>query len=184
MKFSLQTGKALFAVSLLVSAAAFAGPPAQSGVVIRFDSPDFGAIVDQEAGLIAILGFDPVEFCSGAGNNDTVAVMLVDIQADPVRIAIFAKGEYRTSVWDFVEFDCDRFLLEMPLAVGMATAKTTDNDFLVSPAPNNNAYGFSAHGTLHDPVTGAPIRLAGIFRALWDKEADEAIVKTSKVTLR
>jgi hypothetical protein len=66
----------------------------------------------------------------------------------------------------------------------MATVKTTDNDFLLSSAPNNNAYGFSANGTLHDPVTGAPLRLTGVFRAMWDKEADEEIVRTSKVTLR
>jgi hypothetical protein len=183
-KFSLQIGKALVAVTMLISAGAFAGPPAQSGVVVRFEAPDFGIIVDQKAGLIAVLGFDPVEFCSGVGNNDMVAVMLVDIQADAARIAIFAKGEYRTSVWDFVEFDCDQFLLEMPLAVGMATVKLTDNDFLVSSAPNSNAYGFSAHGTLHDPLTWAPMRLTGVFRAIWDKEADEAIVKNSKVTLR
>ena len=103
---------------------------------------------------------------------------------DPERIAIFAKGEYRTTVWDFVEFDCDQFLGELPLAVGMATLKSTDNDFFVSSGPNSNAYGFSAQGTLHDPVTGAPLRLSAVFRAIWDKEADEPIVKKSKVTLR
>ena len=186
IKFSLQTGKALVAVTMLISAGAFAGPPAQSGVVARFEAPDFGVIVDQKAGLIAVFGFDPVEACSDPGPivNDMVEVMLVDIQADPARIAIFAKGEYRTTVWDFVEFDCDQFLGELPLAVGMATLKSTDNDFFVSSAPNSNAYGFSAHGTLHDPLTGAPMRLTGVFRAIWDKEADEAIVKNSKVTLR
>jgi hypothetical protein len=185
-KFSLETGKALVAVTVLVSAGAIAGPPAQSGVVVRFEAEDFATIVDQEAGLIAVLGFDPVEACSGPGPivNDIVEVMLVDIQADPARIAIFAKGEYQTTVWDFVEFDCDRFLGELPLAAGMATVKLTDNDFFLSSAPNNNAYGFSAHGTLHDPVTGAPLRMTGVFRAIWDKEADEAIVKNSKVTLR
>ncbi|KPK12885.1 MAG: hypothetical protein AMJ68_00440 [Acidithiobacillales bacterium SG8_45] len=183
-KFSLETGKALVAVTMLISAVAIAGPPAQSGVVERFEAPDFGVIVDQKAGVIAVLGFDPVEFCSGAVDNDIVAAMLVDIQADPSRIAIFAKGEYRTSVWDFVEFDCGQFLGELPLAVGMATVKLTDNDFFVSSAPNSNAYGFSAQGTLHDAVTGAPRRLTGVFRAIWDKEANEAIVKNSKVTLR
>ena len=186
IKFSLETKKALVAVTMLISAGAVAGPPAQSGVVVRFEAEDFGVIVDQQAGLIAVLGFDPVEACSGPGPivNDMVEVMLVDIQSDPARIAIFAKGEYRATVWDFVEFDCDQFLGELPLAVGIATVKTTDNDFLLSSAPNNNAYGFSANGTLHDPVTGAPLRLTGVFRAMWDKEADEAIVRTSKVTLR
>ena len=185
-KLSLETGKALVAVTMLISAVAIAGPPAQSGVVVRFEAEDFATIVDQEAGLIAVLGFDPVEACSGPGPivNDIVEVMLVDIQADPERIAVFAKGEYRTTVWDFVEFDCDQFLGELPLAEGMATVKLTDNDFSVSSAPNNNAYGFSAHGTLYDPVTGAPLQLAAVFRAMWDKEADEAIVKKSKVTLR
>lgn len=185
-KFSLETGKALVAVTMLISAGAVAGPPAQSGVVVRFEAPDFGVIVDQQAGLIAVFGFDPVEACSGPGPivNDIVQVMLVDIQADPERIAIFAKGEYRTTVWDFVEFDCDQFLGELPLAVGMATLKSTDNDFFVSSGPNSNAYGFSAQGTLHDPVTGAPLRLSAVFRAIWDKEADEPIVKKSKVTLR
>lgn len=186
MKFRLQTGKALAAVIMLISAGAVAGPPAQSGVVVRFEAEDFGVIVDQEAGLIAVLGFDPVASCSGSGPivNDIVEVMLVDIQADPARIAIFAEGEYVTTVWDFVEFDCDQFLGELPLAVGMATVRLTDNDFFLSSAPNKNAYGFSAHGTLLDPATGAPLRLAGVFRAIWDKEADEAIVKSSKVTLR
>ncbi len=171
---------------MLISAGAVAGPPAQSGVVARFQAPDFGVIVDQKAGLIAVLGFDPVESCSGPGPivNDMVEVMLVDIQANPARIAIFAKGEYRTTVWDFVEFDCDQFLGELPLAVGTATVKLTDNDFFLSSAPNNNAYGFSAHGTLHNPVTGAPLQLTGVFRAIWDKEANEAIVKKSKVSLR
>ena len=186
MKFTLQTGKALVAVTMIISAGAVAGPPAQSGVVVRFEAEDFATIVDQEAGLIAVFGFDPVEACSGPGPivNDIVEVMLVDIQADPARIAIFAEGEYRTTVWDFVEFDCDRFLGELPLAVGIATLKYTDNDFTLSSAVNNNAYGVSAHGTLHDPVTGAPLRMTGVFRAIWDKEADEAIVKNSKVTLR
>lgn len=185
MKFSLETGKALVAITMLISAGALAGPPAQSGVVIRFENEDFGVIVDQQAGLIAVLGFNPVQACSGDPIvNDVVEVMAVGIQADPERIAVFAKGEYRTTVWDFVEFDCDQFLGELPLAEGMATVKLTDNDFSVSSAPNNNAYGFSAHGTLYDPVTGAPLQLAAVFRAMWDKEADEAIVKKSKVTLR
>jgi hypothetical protein len=186
MKFSLKTGKALVAVTMLISAGAVAGPPGQSGVVVRFEAPDFAVIVDQEAGLIAVMGFNPVDACSGPGPivNDIVEVMLVDIQADPSRIAIFAKGEYQTTVWDFVEFDCDQFLGELPLAAGVATVKTTDNDFFISSAPNSNAYGFSAHGTLYDSVTGAPMRLTGVFRAIWDKEADEEIVKKSKVTLR
>ena len=185
MKFSLETGKALVAITMLISAGALAGPPAQSGVVVRFENEDFGVIVDQQAGLIAVMGFSPVQACSGDPIvNDMVEVMAVGIQADPERIAVFAKGEYGTTVWDFVEFDCNQFLGELPLAEGMATVKLTDNDFSVSSAPNNNAYGFSAHGTLYDPVTGAPLQLAAVFRAMWDKEADEAIVKKSKVTLR
>ena len=61
MKFTLQTGKALVAVTMIISAGAVAGPPAQSGVVVRFEAEDFATIVDQEAGLIAVFGFDPVE---------------------------------------------------------------------------------------------------------------------------
>lgn len=184
MKFGLQSCKAIVAVTMLISASAYAGPPAQSGVVVRFDTPEFAVIVDQKAGLIAVFGSDPVDLCSGIVDFDTFRIMAVDIQADPERIAIFAKGEVRASIWDFVEFRCDQFLTQMPLADGMATLQTTDNDFFVSSAPNNNPFGFSAHGKLVNPATGARMNLNAVFKAIYDKDTDEETIKISKITLR
>jgi hypothetical protein len=174
----------LFAVAMLLSAAAPASPPAQSGVVTREDVPDAGFIVDHKAGLLTVVGIDPVEFCMGMGDFDLLTFMTVDVQSDPERIALFAKGEMRASVWDFVEFNCDLFEVAQPLATGMAMIQSTDNDFNIASTPNSNAYGFSARGMLIATDTGKRMHLNAVYRAIWDKDAGEALVKNSKVTLR
>jgi hypothetical protein len=161
-----------------------AGPPAQSGIVTRDEAEDFGIIVDQEAGLILITGIDPVEFCAGNTDSDGLPNIIVDIPSDPERLARFVRGEGQTSVWDFVQFNCDMFNALQPVAVGMAVTNYTDNDFNLAPTPNANAFGFTVNGTLYDPITSEPKHLNAVWQGLINKQQGIFSSKLQRIKLK
>jgi len=149
--------KLLIACALAVVAfGANADPPDQSGIVMRGDYMWGIAPVDEEAGLMAVLGFDPVEVCSGNFDFDVISWSDKDIQ-DGLRLSTLAKGDMTTSVWNFYPFqgNCNRFLTEQPLATGLSKYKITDNDWYglryCDSKNNMNTVTRSAHGALYTP---------------------------------
>jgi hypothetical protein len=160
----------LATVILLISASALSNPPPTSGPnVVRFD--DFFAvnISDFEDNKQVILGADVTEFCLGTVDFDVISFMEVTNPQDEARIKQLFKGEAYASVWDFPEFDCDRFLSDLPLATGMARIHGNDNDLIVFDRDNKNAnsFGIKAHGDLWSPEQ-EQLKFHLVWHIVWD----------------
>jgi hypothetical protein len=97
---------------------------------------------------------------------------------DEDRIKQLAKGMVIASVWDFADFDCARFLTEMPLASGMATFHLNDNDLTVFLRDNQNAnaFGIKAHGDLFSPEMD-PLKFHLVWHVVWDGVDGEKFFK-------
>ncbi len=118
---------ALVLLVALFSSVATAGPPEYSGVVSRGTTPIASYFVDEEACLLATLGVDPVEFCSGSGDLDFIAWQDMSMSSG-LRWATIGKGNnVRASVYkssDFASFTvpeiCEAVLsgVALPLATG------------------------------------------------------------------
>ena len=169
----------LATVALLISASALSNPPPTSGPnVVRFD--DFFAvnISDFEDNKQVIFGADVTEFCNGVIDFDVLSFMEVTNPQDEDRIKQLAKGMVFASVWDFADFDCGRFLTEMPLASGMAKVHLNDNDLIVFLRDNQNAnsFGLKAQGDLFSP-DGEPLKFHFVWHVVWDGVDGEKFFK-------
>jgi len=181
MKKSTIIKSALILFALLMSAPVVSDPPAESGPnVTRFEDSLVVINVDTNAGLTAMLGFDPYEACQFIFDFDTVAIKQVDIPSAPERIVDQFSGYVRASVWPFVipadvvfPAWCELIDIYPPLATGMVDINGTDNDLLVFTYvnKNENAFGWNAHGTLYDDNDGRVFHLT--YRAHWGGDGDD-----------
>ena len=162
-------------LATLFSGVAIADPPEASGIVTRGGYEGGWWWADEDTGLGVIIGTDIVALCSGTREFGFVAYSDKDIQ-DGLRLIRLEKGRNLVaSVWPFTEFDCGRFLTELPLATGEVNRLMHDND-LYGPRycdikNNANAYGENFHGDLYSP-TGEKRRFNGRMRGLYDCETD------------
>lgn len=155
--------------ALLYSGLVAADPPPASGVVIR-DEAEVGVTwVDFDSGLRVILGADIVEFCSGIIDFDVVNSQSVEPPVGEDWIIERLYGEVRAQVFDFLDFDCDLFVNNEPVAAGYVMLTTTDNDLFQSGPPNANAWGWMAHGAVYSP-DGDVFALSAILRNLYLKK--------------
>jgi hypothetical protein len=171
---------ALVLLVALFSSVATAGPPDYSGVVSRGTTPIASYFVDEDAGLLATLGVDPVEFCSGSGDLDFIAWQDMSMSSG-LRWATIGKGNnVRASVYkssDFAGFTvpeiCEAVLsgVALPLATGEVNYRMQDNDFAggdnCESKENFNSAGHSFAGPLYSPY-GRKMQFSGRDRLVWD----------------
>jgi hypothetical protein len=158
-----------------------ANPPAESGIVVRDDLPIAGTWIDVKAELRVVVGADMLEFCAGIIDFDLVPHHMVFLPGG--RDVFLYKGPMYTTVWPFLDFDCDLFTTVTPLAAGYADVVNTDNDPFSADANTANPYGFMAHGTLTRP-SGEDALFSGHWRALWDYDLNEPVVLSQKIRLK
>jgi len=170
----------------VVAYAANAGPPATSGIVTR-DGYFFARFfVDEASGMSAVVGTDIVAFCSGSADFTFISYSDKDIQ-EGLRLSTLEKGEdLFASVWGFAEFNCERFLTELPLATGLVDYRMHDNDLFglrfCEIKNNMNAWGWSFHGTVYTPF-GDKRQLSGHFWGLFDCDTNTFPVRKTKLVL-
>lgn len=136
-------------VLMAMTFVAFADPPPFSGIVVRDSDPSAFTWIDAEAGLRVVVGADMDEYCAGIINFDLIAYQ--DVNLSSGRIVSNMRGFMQTTVWDFLEFDCDLFTSVDPVASGFANFRWVDNDLLASDNNNNYAWTWMVHGKLEDP---------------------------------
>ena len=163
-----------------------AEPPSESGIVTRLDREFAVFAVDPNAGVLSVLGGDPVAFCSGTPEFDFLSYADKAVQND-LRSVRLGKGEVYASVWPFTSFDCNRFLTEMPLATGMARVVDRDNDFFAleqcDEKQNINSFGYQAHGALYSPY-GERKQFSMYFHAMIDCEDDGSFTFTERTRIK
>jgi hypothetical protein len=179
----------IFALSLQTAFADPSNGPANPGpIVMRYDG-DIGIFQAYEGnGISAIYGGDVVEFClTGDTEFDLVHIQDVAVPEDANRIVELIHGyDVNTTVWPFVEFDCDLFTSTEPLAAGAVDMRQTDNDLLVFLNPDNvnaNAFGYMVHGRVYDKY-GTRMNLNAFYRAVWDGNDPESFNEVWRIHLR
>ena len=161
----------LLPLALLYSGLIAADPPPTSGAVIRDEVVIGVTWADFDSGLRVILGADIVEFCNGIVDFDIVWSQDVEPPVGEDWVIERLYGEVRAQVFDFVDFDCELFLNNEPIAAGYVMLNATDNDLLQGGPPNANAWGFMAHGAVYSP-DGDEFALSAIVRNLYLKKQD------------
>lgn len=158
--------------ALLYSGLVAADPPSASGVVTRGEDTVGLTWVDFDSGLRVILGADIVEFCSGIIDFDVVYRQSVEPPIGEDWIIQRLYGEVRAQVFDFLDFDCELFLNNEPIAAGYVMLTATDNDLTQEGQGNANAWGFMAHGDVYSP-DGVEFALSAVVRQLYLKKQDD-----------
>ena len=178
----------LMCVMALFCSAALAGPPSNSGVVVRRDSeaPRIWWYSDDARGLGLAVGSDVVAACSG----EPLELVLLsfsdkDIQ-DGLRLVAFRTAiDVGASVWPFTEFNCDSFLTELPLATGEVDRRVHDNDYFGNRycdlKNNMNAFSHSIQGTLYSPF-GEKRQLNAHYWGLFDCDT-QTLLDNMKIVL-
>ena len=172
------------AVLISLSFIAFADPPLESGVVMRFDTAYGSFWADFENNTTTYFGLDLYEFCAGSQDFGIVSVMDVYMRGDGHRYKRHFSGDLFTTVWPGIAGPgavCEQIFLGtgQPIATGMAYFRFNDNDvepWLNPDRHNMNSFGFNANGTLYDFATGEPMRFMMYWHAMWDG-IDEASFK-------
>jgi len=157
----------------------FANAPAESGIVVRGETPVGVTWVDLDSGLRVVLGADMDEFCAGIVNFELIAFQ--DANLPTGRIVSVATGEVQTRVWDFLDFDCDLFTTIAPVAAGSANLQNNDNDLQGSAVNNTNTWGWTANGMLEWTADGSPARFNGFVRQQFGNNSGPKVV--SKINL-
>ena len=137
------------------------GPPAEAGIIMRGSFPVGVTWVDFEAGTRVFFGVDINEFCAG-----TIDFELMDFQDANLpggRIVSNGVGKMQTTVFDFLDFDCEMFTTIPPIAEGTTTLRAVDNDLEFSVVHNTNTWGYMAHGKLIG-ADGSPLNFNGFLR--------------------
>jgi hypothetical protein len=177
----------LVLIGLSMSAPVVSDPPAQSGPnVMRFDGGVAFSIPDFDAGTQVILGVNMIEFCNDFFNPDTVPFMDINVPEDSDRIKQLFKGEVQASVWGFSEFNCARFLSELPLGQGMVQVHGNDNDLIVFLRDNQNAnsFGIRANGDMWSPATGEQLKFHLVWHVVWDGADGDKFKEMVKISLK
>ena len=148
--------KVLSVILVLIglASAAFAEPPANSGIVTRGSYESAYVDIDTHSGLLSVVGVDIVQWCTDGAPFDTFYYADKDLQ-DGFRLNTGEKAYVQASVWPITVFDCELFTTVQPLATGMAKFRSHDNDLFglrfCEEKNNANAFGSRANGTLYSP---------------------------------
>ncbi len=165
----IRTIMGVLAVSIFSSGPLLADPPAAAGIVTRDQQPVALTWIDPAAGLRVILGADIDEFCAGIIDFDVIDIQDVNVAED--RVLRNSRGQVRTTVWDFLAFDCALFTTVDPVASGMSTLRNVDNDLFGTADPNVNVWSWMAHGRLEDPY-GTQVVFSGHLTQLFGPNTD------------
>ena len=160
----------LVVIALSLSAPVFSDPPAQSGLnVVRFEDGVGFNPWDPDKDIQAVLGFDAVAYCNENYDFDIVPIMEVNVPQDADRIKQLIKGEVQATFWGFSDWDCDRFMTELPLGYGMVQIISTDNDLTawLRDNQNVNSFGLRAHGYMWSP-TNEQLKFHLVHHIVWD----------------
>ncbi len=164
---------------------ALAEPPASSGVVTR-DSYNGGWVdVDMNAGMLSVLGFDIVQWCTDGAPFDVISYSDKLVQSG-LRLNTLEKAELTASVWPFTVFDCELFTSIPPLATGLASYRLHDNDLFgnefCEEKNNANAFGRKANGTLYS-ASGELMKFSMHTTGIYDCETDTFPLFKTKINL-
>lgn len=188
----------VFAVLALVAPCiAVADPPAESGpYVVRFeDAPGWAGwvVADAKRGYFSVIGFDPYEFCSTAGESgiDIMSVQAVQNPQNETQYNVLLKMEdVYAAVWDWVPgtpITCSYIFTNLPIAVGTADGTYTDNDLFANldlDEERTNTWTLSAHGIVMDDYDESFVLNTG-FHCRWPDRTDgSSIVCKQKVILK
>ena len=184
---------ALALVVAFLSSVATAGPPDFSGVVMRGTTEIGFVFVDMKAGLLATLGTDPPDFCSGSGDIDLVAWQDMNMPNGLRWVTINKGSDIRAYVYDFAAFEpyssvCDGVLNGvLPLATGYVNYRFQDNDYAAmdncESKENFNSFGWSFEGPLYSFVGGRKRQFSGHVRVVWDCDTDRIVHDDTKFSL-
>ncbi len=124
--------------------------PEFSGIIVRGQATNAWTWVDVVSGYRVVIGADMNEYCAGVINFDLVFFQDINLSNGRPLLEVVDGDDMRTTVWDFLSFDCALFTTVDPVAYGYADLVNTDNDlFGTAPGDNNaNAWGLRAHGIL------------------------------------
>ena len=169
----------------LFSSVATAVPPESSGVVMRGTTGMGFVFVDVKAGLLATLGTDPPDFCSGSGDIDFVAWQDMNMRNGFRWVTINKGSDVRAHVYEFSAFDhydsvCEGVLDGvLPLATGYVNYRYRDNDYAAmqncESKENFNSFGFSFEGPLYSYFDGRKRQFSGHWRAVWDCDTGRVV---------
>ncbi|WP_340112593.1 hypothetical protein [Maribellus mangrovi] len=145
------------------------GKPNQPGdnlKVFRYQGETVGYVIyDEKSNLMAFVGGDVREFCSGGWDVDILNLQEIVLEdgGDFPRVIQLKKGdEVRVQVYNLSYWDCDILASTEPVFVGKGHYVFTDNDAFAwdGEGNNTNVYGFRLNG---DGVTV-------IWHVMWDGE--------------
>jgi hypothetical protein len=146
-------------------------------MIIRHDEEMWWGFIDEQAGLMLILGVNDIEnACAGTGGLDIINIKdiyLPNTDPDLRRLVALQKGkDFDAMVWEtnaWPEDLCGFLDSELPLATGTANLIYTDNDFFayLYNHSNTNSFGNKANGTLFDQ-SGQKYKLNLVYRIIWD----------------
>ena len=183
---------ALVLLAALFCSATIASPPEYSGVVSRGTTEILSVFVDEDAGLLATLGVDPVEFCSGSGDLDFVAWKDMSMPNGWRWVTINKGSNVRASVYQLPDFAgyssiCAAVLGGvLPLAQGEVNYRMQDNDYAgnenCESKENFNSYGHSFAGPLYS-LDGRQRRFSGRDRLVWDCDSQRVVHFDVKLSL-
>jgi len=129
-------------------ASSIADAPESAGIVMRGETFIAVGWTDVREGIFVMIGFDPVQYCTGPVNFDFIPFQDVELHGGRGVLRHLQGTDLQTSVWPFAGFNCGLVTSVEPLATGVSDLVNTDNDFGGDGRSNANAFGFRAHGTL------------------------------------
>lgn len=127
------------------------GAPDQPGNNLKvFRSEDISgwALWDAKSNLLAVVGIDPVQWCSDGTGFDILSFqqILKDEGDDFPRIHLLInQDDVTVTIWDSPEVDCEMFSSKEPIYRGTGHLIVTDND-VVPDEQNTNSWGIRFNG--------------------------------------
>jgi hypothetical protein len=148
-------------------------------MVYRFETHDVFLAINGEGTLVSLNGVGTTDLASSAlcGGAESDAMTVQDVaQLDPVnRLRL---GRNVTQMVLDITAGCS----DTPLAVGTGNFQLQDNDVFFS-GTRMNSFGWTANGTLHDPITGDAYRYHENQRAVFRAGVDTPGWLSETITL-
>ena len=156
------------ATSVLNSPSQVLGGPLNPGqsMVYRFETFDVFLGINGEGTLLSLNGVGTTDLASSAlcGGAESDAMTVQEIAHAAGAVNSLRIGKKVTQMVLAIPASC----ADTPLAVGTGNFRTQDNDVFFS-GTRMNSFGWTANGTLYDPVTGDAYRYhenqRAVFRA-------------------
>ena len=183
---------ALVLLVALLSSTATAVPPEYSGVVVRGTAPVAFVWWEGKSGLVAAIGGDPADYCSGGDDVDWVAFQGMNIR-DGLRFAtIIPSSNVRASLYYLSDFDpydefCEGILAgEVPFGTLEVNFRYQDNDYFglqqCASKENFNSFGYSFEGPLYSDENRKR-QFSGHVRGVLDCDSSRFVLYDVKLLL-